>query len=1023
MDIETWKKNLQPRLKNWRQRMQAAGINSIYAFLGASAVFPIAEAARGGDWAAVGTLAGVTAAGVGTNLLANVLQNWKDEADAAVQLQEAVEKDEGLKAEIDLLLEKLDVLAQAKNELSETDKTWFRQTLAAELEKLGNRNKFEAVLVGDGVVVQGDDNVVAGQGAIINQGILNIYLQYNRAGSVHAKGAAARKKYLSYFIMRTCEVLTSASLLSMEVGTSVMLDDIYIDLETKTPVDKKEGKPREESDLSDWLMEQESYTTALQAACQEPFMVLLGDPGSGKSTFVRRLAGWLAAAQLKEAEPPVGFNGSDLLPVLIQLRDLAARLDPAVLAAMSGDKRSRALEQAVAQQIKDDLETLGVKEFYGGLMEALQSGNCFLVLDGLDEVPEAKRACVRETVMILLQQRLSRVIVTCRIRSYNGEAVLPHFKDYILKPFNEEQIKKFINNWYVLQVRNRQLKEKEAEDKQNDLEEAALSPQLFELSSNPLLLTVMASLHTRFIGLPRQRVTLYRDTIDLLLERWQRNKSGDNIGGISVELKAFLENKKELWLAMEHLAYEAQRSGMNGNEAKGEAADLPRWRAREILERYVSANTALEFLDYADQRTGLLVGRGGEANKPGEYSFPHRTFQEYLAGRYLLRQRAENPATAFYAHATEGDLWDLAVQLAMEELSFNQLQDGILLDLAYQLCPNCDLSEAKNQRAGLWSGWAAVILGLPLIFRDTLRPDGGEVYLERLRSVLVQVLGGVLTPLERSEAGNSLASLGDLRFDPELFYLPKEDLLGFIHIPAGEFIMGSDPKQDKDAQKKEHPQHKLFLPEYYIARYPVTVAQYSVFVERTHYDKTNERYKNDPANHPVRYVTWYDDLAYCDWLERVLKDSPNLPETLKQRLSQGWKITLPGEAQWEKAARGTDGQLYPWGNEFDADKANTDETGIGTTSAIGCFPLGGSPYGVLDMSGNVFEWTRSIYKEYPYSLKDDREKLESDDTRVLRGGSFYSSSRGARGAFRGWGNPLYGYFYGGFRIILSPPVS
>ena len=1032
MDLDQWKQKIQEKLKGWPQRMKGAGVNSIYAFLGMTAVFPILEAARSGDWLAVSTMAGATAASVGTNLLANVMQNWKDEADAAIQLEKAVESDEGIREEVDLILEKLDVFGQAKCELSDSEKTWFQQTLTDELKKLGNLDKFQAIINGDGVIVKGDRNVVIGPNSIINQGITNIYLGYSRAETSITRGKEARRKYLSYFIIRTCEVLTSANLLSMEAGVSVMLDDIYIDLDTRTPVEKREIHVQAgEGVFSRLLRDEEKYISALQAACEEPRLVLLGDPGSGKSTFVRRLAGWLAAVQLGEAAPPDGFEGVNLLPVLIQLRDLAARLNPTMLAQMAADKRTRTLEEALHQQIKEDLETLGVKEFNKVLLDNLQSGTCFLVLDGLDEVPEAKRACVRETVAILLQQRLQRVVVTCRIRSYNGAAVMPGFKDYTLKAFDDKQVGKFIESWYDLQVRKRLMKEKEAQNKKIDLKRAALSPQLSELSSNPLLLTTMASLHTRNIGLPRQRVTLYRDTIELLLERWQRHQLGKGVESISPELNAFLDNKKNLWLAMEHLAYEAQHSGENGKEQNGEAADLPRWRAREILEKYVSsADVALEFLDYADQRTGLLVGRGGEPDKPGEYSFPHRTFQEYLAGRYLLRQRAESPATTFYAHAVEGDLWDLAVQLAMEELSFNQTQDNILLDLAYQLCPNCDLSEIKNQRAILWSGWAAMIMGTQFIAGDTLRPNGGKDYLERLRCSLVNILRGSLTPLERSEAGDILAKLGDPRFDPEMYYLPREDMLGFVQIPAGEFIMGSDPKRDKESQKNERPEHKMFLPEFYMGRYPVTVVQFRVFVEQAKYKPQDEDCLKDFATRPVRYVTWFDAMAYCEWLDGVLRKQRELPLDLKNKLDTGWKINLPSEAQWEKATRGTDGRIYPWGDRMGEDFANY-QMKVGDTSVVGCFPSGASPYGILDMSGNVWEWTRSLWGKdshkpefgYPYSHhQEERENLKADKKvlRVMRGGAFYDSARDARCAFRGWSSPSGWLDDLGFRIILSP---
>ena len=139
---------------------------------------------------------------------------------------------------------------------------------------------------------------------------------------------------------------------------------------------------------------------------------------------------------------------------------------------------------------------------------------------------------------------------------------------------------------------------------------------------------------------------------------------------------------------------------------------------------------------------------------------------------------------------------------------------------------------------------------------------------------------------------------------------------------------------------------------------------------------------------------------------------------------------MPSEAEWEKAARGLDGRIYPWGNEFDPARANIYETGIGGTTAVGSFPGGASPYGVLDMIGNVWEWTRSSWGRafqtpdycYPYTPDDGREDLQASREihRVLRGGSFYENRRFARAAFRMSSDPGLWRATIGFRVVLSP---
>jgi len=231
--------------------------------------------------------------------------------------------------------------------------------------------------------------------------------------------------------------------------------------------------------------------------------------------------------------------------------------------------------------------------------------------------------------------------------------------------------------------------------------------------------------------------------------------------------------------------------------------------------------------------------------------------------------------------------------------------------------------------------------------------------------------------------------------------------------------MGSNKKKDPQAYDDEQPQHEVDLGEYYIARYPVTVAQFKAFVEASKYKPGDPDSLRGLPNHPVVWVTRYDALAYCDWLTTQL---PNLlPE-----LRQGWRVTLPSEAEWERAARGTDGRIYPWGPEFDPNKANIEETGIGGTSAVGCFPAGVSPEGLLDASGNAWEWTRSLWADYPYpvpgSQRKARERFTSDnkDIMIMRGGSWFYVSRLARCAYRLRNIPGDGGSHWGFSVSLSP---
>jgi formylglycine-generating enzyme required for sulfatase activity len=235
-------------------------------------------------------------------------------------------------------------------------------------------------------------------------------------------------------------------------------------------------------------------------------------------------------------------------------------------------------------------------------------------------------------------------------------------------------------------------------------------------------------------------------------------------------------------------------------------------------------------------------------------------------------------------------------------------------------------------------------------------------------------------------------------FEPEL-----------ILIPAGEFLMGSDPRTDKDAGDAEQPQHYLYLPNYSIAKTPVTNVQYLAFVQSTGQKPPNHWKSWKPPggkeDHPVVNVSLQEAMTYCQWLAKVT----------------GRAYRLPSEAEWEKAARGTDGRIYPWGDEWDEKLCNSIEGGLGGTTPVGQYSPGGdSPYGCVDMAGNVLEWTRSLRKGYPYDPEDGRENPRADDPRVLRGGAFVSSRRIVRCVCRDRYFPGHWYWGRGFRVCVAP---
>ena len=301
----------------------------------------------------------------------------------------------------------------------------------------------------------------------------------------------------------------------------------------------------------------------------------------------------------------------------------------------------------------------------------------------------------------------------------------------------------------------------------------------------------------------------------------------------------------------------------------------------------------------------------------------------------------------------------------------------------------------------------------------------------KLAAALALVLAAaVLTAAaacERRPSGSPAGSLPTLPesldgFRADAWFLPDDDLLGFVEIPAGPFTMGSDPAVDPRAFENERwstgqAQGAVDLPAFAIGRYEVTVAQFRAFADASGATFAPETPRGAPRQ-PVASVSWPDALAYCRWLEATLREWPGTPAILRQWLDAGWRITLPSEAEWEKAARGTDGRVYTWGGVSRRDRANFG--GTDGPTPVGSFDCPECPYGLRDMSGNVWELTRSPYQPYPYDETDDARNLADDALFVMRGGSFMDPEGTVRAAVRGGADPGVRRPFIGFRVVITP---
>lgn len=264
--------------------------------------------------------------------------------------------------------------------------------------------------------------------------------------------------------------------------------------------------------------------------------------------------------------------------------------------------------------------------------------------------------------------------------------------------------------------------------------------------------------------------------------------------------------------------------------------------------------------------------------------------------------------------------------------------------------------------------------------------------------------------------------------------------MAFCYIPAGPFMMGNGEREPFS-----NPIHPVDIPYgYWLGRYPVTVGQWRAFVETEHKPENRGGLKS-PPNYPIRWVTWKEAVSFCRWLTNTWQNAGILPK--------GWIVRLPGEAEWEKGARGglkipktpvievlsgTDikkaeniqdwetnplpQRRYPWGDTPDPNRANYHDTGIGNISAVDHFPDGAGPYGCVDMVGNIWEWCSTIYNEqsYPFRIQNEwaQSYLNKEINRSVRGGAFDRNGYDDWCAFRGHEHPDRKCMDLGFRVAV-----
>jgi formylglycine-generating enzyme required for sulfatase activity len=1027
-DLKNWQSEVRAWWAEQIPKLKTTSIDSAYALLAASAWLPLLAAYAANPGTAITALVGITS-GVGSNLVANLVQNAYDRTRGGRQVTDQARQDPLIRAELDAILRATQTLEAAQQALGDRWDGFARQ-LAQEMAALPGESTL-TVTLGDGTVVRG--SVVTGDltldhgSTFVGGDQVSIQAEQVRVSlppqeDTKASKAQAQERALRAYLERLageCDVLhlrgmdpraadaTQKETMSLAAVYTALdtTHSIYLDADQVAALKERGEK------VLDGIRPTRPMS-AVEAASGFDRLVLLGDPGAGKTTFVNYLALHLAQAALHgdgmEALP--GWTRGPLVPLRVILRDLARS------PCLDENGTAAALWDFVAESLAD----ADLADAAPALRERLESGQAILLFDGLDEVDaKARRPVLDAVVDFARTHRHIPLLVTCRVYAYQEPGWrLPNFEQTTLAPFDERKMDHFVGAWYSEVAEMGLMSTSDAKTRAARLREAVRRPDLRLLAPNPLLLTMMALLHSSYGRLPEDRVRLYSEIVELLLARWEQSRLGRET------LTQARLSPGDLRFALEEVAYQA-----HGSPSSGEGtADVSESLLREILAvNYLEGNwnRAGDVIRYIRERAGLLVER-----KPGVYAFPHRTLQEYLAGCHLSVQ-TEFPSLAADLVRRDETRWREPFLVAVGKTARMENRVDLALATVDNLCPRAcpeaaegtvELAAAADERAYrcAWlAGEALVEVGM-----NKLRQrDAWMVRLERVAGWLAQLLEvGALKPVERAAAGRVLAHLGDPR-----------DLDALVFVPGGPFTMGSGD-EDTDARDNERPQHIVEVANFCIGKYPVTNEQYARFIEaggydeprywteagwawrqtehkgwgRTHGDRPE--WWDDPTwnlpNHPVVGVCWYEALAYTRWLAEVT----------------GRPYRLPTEAEWEKAARGTDGRIYPWGNKWADDYANTGESDIGRTTPVGAFPLDVSPYGALDMGGNVWEWCSTAWANYPYQANDGREHLEGDTGRISRGSSWALGSEYARCGDRSDDYPDYFNSYDGFRVVLPGSV-
>lgn len=750
-------------------------------------------------------------------------------------------------------------------------------------------------------------------GRAIGFGVVKEYCQEH--GVVLATAAASAKptrkkydesKYLEWLRGYTRQIDFRGLKAGKKAVQAYEMDQLYIPLKTDRPLMGKAKKQlaQERVKLED-------------AVKSHQHLVIQGAAGSGKTTFLRQLA-W-QCCRLDERQEDQRF------PIFVSI----AQLDRFIETWMGKEpwkitnkKSPRWIAAYLACESDEKKWGLDFEYFD----DKLGRRETLVLLDGLDEASSVER---RESMVGLFEEARTayaqcRWVVTTRPRAYEGKSTLRDFVTCAILELEPEQIHQFLLDWSrCLKDGDASAAEEHRKDLQNALDHSP--PEISRMARNPLMLSALAVVHYNEKRLPDQRAELY----ECILE-WLAKSRKEKEGRLRPEL--LLKYFGYLAFAMQDVeGHYRTRIG------KGKAAEL-------LAEKFQVVEAG-ELLEQEDIDSGILASEGADIK------FYHRSFEEYLAARYLAESREIVRWTETQSRLLRAEWRETFVLLA--GVLYGKGEDVLHEFLERILAHGQGMNQLADRArvVGLVGTMLNDLRALPFALVGSAETAYGKLRQDVMR--IFEVDGapelGVKT---RAEVADALGQAGDPRL-----CLPDEDRYWVL-------IEG----------------HKGGR--YQIGRYPVTVFEYSKYIDAGGKLPGEWDEQRQWPSRPVVRVSWHEAVAYAKWVGGT---------------------RLATEQEWEHAARGSDGREYAWGSEPEPNEDHANfGMAVGRPTAVGLFANGNTPEGVADMAGNVWEWTST-----------DFDKVR----KVARGGSCVNGAGDLRAAFRYWYLPDFRDDDLGFRLV------